>query len=231
MKFRSILAGASAFIVLATATVARADFMPDGTYQYALRQSSTTIGTSSVAVRRAGRVIGIHEDETLTGTQLGTVQATSDEAVITDSLAPVSFNASYLASGKTTTVRLDMVRDTGAFTVNGERLTVPVRMLPDTQAMAIQDQALVTSFITLPAIAQMAKATAITIAVPTAARTFSMQLDPAAAQRPSGVPVGDVGFNVASPVAFSIWYDPNTGVVDEVDVPSQNLVIALTKRP
>lgn len=229
MKIRIVFAVTAAVLTLSAASAARADFMPDGTYQYALRQASTTIGTSSVAVRRAGRVIGIHEDETLTDSQLGTVLASSDESVIADTLAPLSFSASYISSGKTTNVRVDIVRDIGAFTVNGEHLTIPVRMLPQTQAMAVQDGALVTSFLTLPALASSAKASAFTVAVPTAARTFAMQIDPAVAPRPAGVSTNDVGFSVASPVAFSVWYDSRTGVVDEVDVPSQNLIIALTK--
>lgn len=223
-------AALAAAIALSTVRAAQAaEFVPDGTYQYAFKQGSTTIGASSVAIKRSGSVISIHENQTLTDAQLGAVQATSDESILADTLAPLSFAASYAASGKTVEVKLALSGGSGAFERDGERLTVPVRMLMGTQAMAVEDQALVTSFIVFPALTQNAKASAFTIAVPTAARTFIMRVDPMAATKPAGVPANDTSVSFASPVAFSIWYDPRTGVVDEIDVPSQSLVIALTK--
>jgi len=33
-----------------------------------------------------------------------------------------------------------------------------------------------------------------------------------------------------SPLPLTVWYDPKTLIVDVIDVPSQSLVITLTKR-
>jgi len=42
------------------------------------------------------------------------------------------------------------------------------------------------------------------------------------ADRPKGIPLGDVALSVSDPVEFTIWYDPVTLVVDELDVPRQD---------
>lgn len=224
------LAAACLAAELACVSTARAAaLMADGTYQYTLNQNGAATGTSTLTVKRTGNVISIHEDETIADPSFGTVQASADQTVAASTLSPMSFVAAYTASGKTTDVRLALDGLTGAFIHNGERLTVPVRMLPGTQAMAITDQALVMSFIVMPALADEARVSAFTIANPTAARTFVMHVDPAVPSKPANIPAGDVGFAVASPVAFTVWLEPRSGVVDEVDVPAQSLVISLTK--
>ena len=217
-------------IELSSASAARAtSVMGDGTYQYNLIQNGTSTGSSAVTIKRTGSVISIHENETVEDPTVGTVQAVADQTVAASTLSPLSFAAAYTASGKTTDVRLALGTTTGAFIHNGIRLTVPIRMLPGTQAMAIQDQVLVMSFLVIPSQAETANATSFTIANPTGARTFVMQVDPVAPARPANIPASDVAFSVAAPVAFAVWLDARTGVVDEVDVPSKSLVISLTK--
>src|SRR5271166_6259001 len=230
MKIRSSLGVIAVAAASATAAHAQALYPPDGTYSYALRQGSTTVATSTVTVKRSGSVIGIHESESVQDPTLGTVQVSADQSVVAESLAPLSYSVENLASGKTTTVKLAMAGSTGAFYANGERLSVPVRLLPDSQAMMVQDQTLVLSFLCLPGLVQSLKATALTQVAPTAGSIHLMRVDPAPQVKPSGVPAADVGVGIASPVSFTVWYDPRTGVVDEIDVPSQSLVIALTKR-
>jgi len=231
MKVRvALLAVAWLAAVLSSASMARAaTMMADGTYQYTLNQNGASTGTSALTIKRSGSVIAIHEDETIADPSFGTVQASADQTLAITTLSPLSFVAAYTSAGKTQDVRLALGGMTGSFIHNGERLTVPVRLLPGTQAMAIQDQALVMSFIVVPALAEVASASAFTIAVPTAARTFIMHVDPAPPVKPANVQASDVGFAIASPVAFAVWLDPKTGLVDEIDVPAQSLVISLTK--
>jgi len=231
MKVRVVLlaAGWVAIVLLSASAVRAATMMADGTYQYTLNLNGSSTGTSALTIKRAGSVIAIHEDETISDPSFGTVQASADQTLALATLSPLSFVAAYTSAGKTQDVRLALGGLTGSFIHNGERLTVPVRMLPGTQAMAIQDQALVMSFIVVPALAELARASAFTVAVPTAARTFIMHVDPAPPVKPANVAVSDVGFAIASPVAFAVWLDPRTGLVDEIDVPAQGLIISLTK--
>jgi hypothetical protein len=221
--------GVAAALASAAAAHAQALFAPDGTYEYMLKQGSTTVATSTVTVKRSGSVMGVHEAQAVQDPSIGPVQVSADLSVIAESLAPLTFGVDNTASGKTTSIRFAMSGNAGAFSHNGQRLSVPVRMLPDTQAMIVQDQSLVLSFLGVPGLVQGLKASSLTQVVPTAGATHVMHVDPAPQAKPSGVPAADEGIGIASPVAFSVWFDPRTGVVDEIDVPSQSLVISLTK--
>jgi hypothetical protein len=95
--------------------------------------------------------------------------------------------------------------------------------------MLVQDQTLVLSFLCVPGLVQIVRASGITQIVPTAGAIHPMFVDPAPQTKPSGVPAADAGVGIASPVSFSVWFDPRTGIVDEIDVPSQSLVVSLTK--
>jgi hypothetical protein len=229
--------GSAAILALALSAIdvetARAGLMPDGTYEYTLKQGTNTVATSTVSVKRSGSVIALHEAETVMQTSVGAVQLSADESVIAESLTPLSFSSTTVSSGKTQEVKFTYANGSGYFTQNGERLTIPIRMLPGTQAMIVQDQTLVTSFLTLPAVLEATRASAFTVVVPTASRTHAAALDAAAQTRPSTVAAGDVGIGIAAgagSTAFSVWYDPRTGVVDEIDVPAQSLTISMTKR-
>jgi len=232
MSIRSVLGALAVAAALATAVTtaqAQALFPSDGTYEYALKQGSTTVATSTVTVKRSGSVIGIHESESVQDPTIGAVQISADESVLIESLQPLSFGSATLASGKTTDIRVTLSGNSGVFVHDGQRLSVPVRMLPGTQAMLVQDQTLVLSFLCLPGLVQSVKANGITQVAPTAGAIHIMLVDPAAQTKPSGVPAADVGVGIASPVSFSVWFDPRTGIVDEIDVPSQSLVVSLTK--
>jgi hypothetical protein len=232
VKIRILAPAAAGLVAIAAAAAtAAAALPPDGAYDYALRQGDTVIATSAVTVKRTGSVTSIHEAQTVNQTAVGAVQLTADLTVLADSLTPLTFDGATLSSGHTQEVKFAYSSGSGYFVQNGERLSVPVKMIFGTQAMLVQDQSLVLSFLTLPGVLQATKATSITVAVPTAARIFAITVDPAPQNKPSGLPAADVGIGIASPIAYSIWFDPNTGVVDEIDVPSQSLVISLTKHP
>ncbi|MBV8171416.1 MAG: hypothetical protein JO219_05740 [Candidatus Eremiobacteraeota bacterium] len=222
------LAGALMFMVPAPASATA--FLPDGTYDYTFKQGTSVVANSSVTVKRTGSVISIHESQTVTQTQVGAVQLTADETVLADSIQPLSFSGVTVSSGRTSEVKFAYTNGSGFFVINGERNSVPVRMLPGTQAMLVQDQSLAMSFLTLPSVLSVSRAFSITTVVPTASRTFLMSVDPAPQTKPSGLPGPDVGVGIASPITFSVWFDPTSGVVDEIDVPSQSLTINLTKR-
>jgi hypothetical protein len=235
MKAR-ILGSAFAITLALTATtsaLAAPAFAPDGTYEYALKQGATTIATSTVIVKRSGSVVSLRESQTIAEPAVGNVQLSADESVLADSFTPLSFSGATLSSGKTQEVKFSYSSNAGYFTVNGERLVVPVRMLPGTQAMIIQDQTLVLSFLTLPAVLQATRAGALTVAVPTASRVHAITVDLSPQTKPSTVPAADVDVGIAASnesISFSVWYDPHSGVIDEIDVPSQSLTISLTKR-
>ncbi len=44
--------------------------------------------------------------------------------------------------------------------------------------------------------------------------------------RPKSVPQTDAQISIKSPVQFTVWYDPKTLVVDQLDVPAEGLSVA-----
>jgi hypothetical protein len=42
--------------------------------------------------------------------------------------------------------------------------------------------------------------------------------------RPAAVPAGDASISVSDPIEFTLWYDPATLIVDELDVPQQQAI-------
>jgi hypothetical protein len=61
---------------------------------------------------------------------------------------------------------------------------------------------------------------------PSYGRGENLAVDTAAKpQRPSTVPAHDVAVSFRGSLPFTIWYDPMTFVPDEIDVPSQNVVV------
>ncbi|MBV8281734.1 MAG: hypothetical protein JO347_06690 [Candidatus Eremiobacteraeota bacterium] len=229
MKIRLAFIASAAAIACAGSPSYAAGFMPDGTYDYSFKQNGNAIADSTVTVKRSGSVIAIHESQTVTQTQVGSVQLTADETVLADSYEPLTFGCTTVSSGKTSEVKFAYANGSGYFQINGERMSVPVRMLAGTTAMIVQDQSLTLSFLTLPALLGASRATSLTAVVPTASRTFLMSVDPSPQTKPAGVPAADAGVGVALPISFTVWTDP-AGVVDEVDVPAQALSINLTKR-
>ncbi|HZV79924.1 MAG TPA: hypothetical protein VFF60_09985 [Candidatus Binatus sp.] len=221
---------AGALILIPPAPAAATGFLPDGTYEYAFKQGANVVANSTVTVKRSGSVISIHEAQTVMQTQVGQVELTADQTVVADSIQPLSFSGITVSSGKTSEVKFAYANGSGFFVVNGERLSVPVRMLPGTQAMLVQDQSLAMSFLTLPSVLSASRAFSLTVVVPTASRTFIMSVDPSPQTKPPGLPGADVGVGIITPTVFSVWFDPSTGIVDEVDVPSQSLTINLTKK-
>ncbi|HWX10542.1 MAG TPA: hypothetical protein VNZ04_00860, partial [Trinickia sp.] len=90
--------------------------------------------------------------------------------------------------------------------------------------MVLLDGALPSGFFALPAEAATARDTSLTAINAGALAATVVSLNRSiAVPRPAGVPSGDVAVSVVSPTAFSIWYDPNTFVMHELDVPLQNV--------
>ena len=59
------------------------------------------------------------------------------------------------------------------------------------------------------------------------AQTYA--LDGAAGARPPHVPIIDLGLSVGGSIPLTEWYDPQTYVLDEVDIPSQSIAIIRTR--
>jgi hypothetical protein len=225
------LAATAASLALTTAPLPAkaASISPDGAYSYTLKQNGSVLGTSTVTVKRAADGVHLRESETWT-TLYGPVDAQAEEAVDGTSFAPLTWVATYTTGGGSYSLRLTINGSSAAQSVDGSA-RMPLTLQPATQGMTVLDQALVSGFMVLPAQVAASKVVALTMLVPSANSALTLRIDRGALPaRPASAAAADVGLSVSAPVALTIWYDPSSLVVDEVDVPSEALVIALTKR-
>jgi hypothetical protein len=208
---------------------AAAPVSPDGVYSYTLKQNGGVLGNSTVTVRRSADGVHFRESQTLT-TPLGPVDAQADEAVDGNNYAPLTWVATYTASGASHSFRLGISGSRAIQNVDGAS-RVPLVQQPGTQGITILDQALVSGFMVLPAQVAAGKAGVLTMLVPSANLALALRIDAGAAPaKPANAAAGDISLSVMSPLPLTVWYDPKTLIVDVIDVPSQSLVITLTKR-
>ena len=199
----------------------------DGTYNYTITKGSDAIGKSSVTIKRTDIGLTIHEAETLTGGFSFVI----DEIVEVATLAPKAYTGSYSkGSDAQTTVRAAFDRNGATVTIDGVPGTAP---LPNPQGIKnayVLEGSLVTGFAMLPAQLRASKAGQFSLIAPREVLQFVGRVDArAVASRPSGVPAGDVVLSVSAPVNFDEWYDPATFVLHTVSIPSQQVLITLTK--
>jgi hypothetical protein len=195
---------------------------PDGAYSYSV-SAVGVVSDSTITVKRAAD--GLHVSEV---TDIAGKHATASLALDLTTLAPLSYSATYLGSQDVSL----------AFNVNGASETVygqtaqPVMLapLPGAPRLVILDGALLSGFVMLPAIAAITSDTSVTGVLPARAANYAVSLNRnLKPPHPQSVPAGDVPLSSISPTAFTIWYDPKTFVMHELDVPLQNVIVTLVK--
>ncbi len=206
-------------------------FPADGTYTYVSTLGGQNAGTSSISVTRNGSSIQVVENAS------GTVNGTTSTAKATMSLAgadlaPASYAGNYVTGGSP--MHVEVAINGATAKVSGSGGTVPpMSLVGDAKHFVIVEIGLANGLFALPA--QMAAwqnpptilvVPALGQGVPTTVQSLP------AAQRPKTVPATDAGIQVtAGPQQLMEWYDPTTMLVDEIDVPSQNLVVTRQTSP
>ncbi len=212
--------------VFLAAAVAAAAAPPDGTYTYDIAVSGQ-ISLATVTIKRDGNGLHISED-TMIATKAATAALTVDPAT----LSPISYQASYNpASTSPVSVAISFSAQGAAETVDGQS-SQPIEIAPLAGAprLIILDGALPSGFVMLPAIAAISTDTAMTAIVAANGTAYPITIDrKLKAARPSTVPAGDTSISVITPTAFTVWYDPKTFVMDELDVPLESVTETLTK--
>lgn len=194
---------------------------PDGTYNYQGVIGSQPILQATVVVKRSTAGVDVKETETAAGMQ-GSITTTADMQLSPD-LRPTGYDAIYgVPGGKTVPAKVTFSPNAASEQAKGQTLALP--LAPNTSRFAIVDGALLSGFLLLPA--QMYGQKAVTALAPVVG--FSTALSPASDNpaRPQKLP-NDVHLSITGPVPFVEWYDPTTYVVDEIDVPTQNLTVTL----
>jgi len=180
--------------------------------------------TSTIKVKRAADGLHISEES-----EIASHAVNAALVLNTASLAPVSYAATYDAG---TSHPQDI---SISFTANAAHVTtfgLQTTLIAQSGAphLVVLDGAMPSGFFALPAAAAAARAASLTAINAGALSAIALSLNRnLSLPRPAGVPAGDVAVSVLNPTAFSVWYDPKTFVMHELDVPLHNVVEKFVK--
>jgi hypothetical protein len=196
---------------------------PDGTYAYVSTMNGAGIGKTAIAVTRnaAGDVVVSENGSANLNGQDGSVQ---DTLTLGPGLAPSSYNA--LASIADSRSMRSTLFFSGEQAKQSGDVSKTYALTPGAQHFVLMDFGPFSGFFVLPAQMRAWNDRPVTAIVPLYAQSFGIAPDAAAApKRPDGVPASDREITFNSMLTITLWYDPQSLVVDEVDIPSEGLIV------
>lgn len=207
--------------VLSIAASATPPALAAGTYTYRSTVGGAAVGTSTIVVKRNADVTEV--DETTSGTIQGVAASATATMALSGDLSPASYRASYQGGGQSASTSVTVNGATAA--MNGTTGAKTISLAPNTTHFVIVDGAMLAGFFALPAQMQAWSASSVTALAPVYGQSVPLPIDAAKPARPHSVPAADAAVNVGGQVPFTVWYDPATYVADEIDVPSQQIVV------
>lgn len=198
----------------------------DGTYTYVSTMNGTAVGKTSITVSHAPAGLVIVEKGG--GSFNGQSAAFQDTLDLDNTLAPSAYNSS--ASYGDRAMKGSLTFNGATATEQGESGTQTYDLAADAKHFVVLDLGPFSGWFALPAQMTAWNYAPVIAIAPVMGHGFP--LAPAAvsgAQRPKGVPAGDVSMGVKAPVEFTVWYDPKTLLVDRLDIPMQG--VAVTRTP
>ncbi len=209
-------------LALATPLVAP----PDGTYNYVSAMNGTTIGKTVITVKRdaSGSIV---LSEIGSGNMNGQKGSIQDTLTLDPALAPSTYTA--LASiGDSKAMKSSLAFNGSQATQSGD-VNKRYDLAADAKHFVLMDFGPFTGFFALPAQMHAWSAPPVIAIVPMYAHAMPLTVDAALKpDRPASVPPTDAQISFNNMVQITLWYDPNTLVVDEVDVPTQGVVVKRT---
>jgi hypothetical protein len=196
---------------------------PDGTYTYDLTVAGQS-STSTITVKR--QADGIHITE---NSEIESHVVSSALVLNASSLAPAAYTATYdVGTAHSQDLAISFGSNVASVTTFGQQTTLVAQ--PGAPHFVLLDGAMPTGLFVLPAAAAAARDASLTAINAGALTAIAVSLNRSLSiPRPASVPAGDVAVSVVAPTAFSVWYDPQTFVMHELDVPLQNVTEKLVK--
>jgi hypothetical protein len=196
---------------------------PDGTYVYDLMVAGQP-STSTITVKHAAD--GLHITEV---TEISSHAVTSSLVLNASSLSPLSYAATYdVGTSHPQDISISFTASAAHVATFGLQTTLAAQS--GAPHLVLIDGAMPSGFFVLPAAAAAARDASLTAINAGALTAIVLSLNRSlSVPRPASVPASDVAVSVISPTAFSVWYDPRTFVMHELDVPLQNVVEKLVK--
>jgi hypothetical protein len=204
-------------LILSCAPIAaHGEILPNGTYQYDISVGASSVGKSTLVVSRNAGTIQVGESGAFFGQGL-----VSRRTIAATSFAALSYDAD--ARGKH--VVLTVSGNEATLTQDGQS----TRIAAHSPAPFLISDNMVAGFALIPATLHVTGAKQLTLAclcgsfVPVPVTVTSQ-----AAMRPGGVPARDTALTVTvQGQTATLWFDPNSYVLDRFDLPSQQLSIVL----
>lgn len=194
----------------------------DGTYTYVSTVAKRGSGQTDVTVKRDASSLLLTErssgkSDMVSGS--GTAALTLDAQ-----LAPSAYQATYSFGGAPVTVK--MAFDGAKATEQSAQGSVDYGLGSTARHFVVVDGVMLSGYLALPAQMNAWQDAAVMGIVPMIGKSYPLAIDATAnPARPASVPANDRLLAFSQPVAFAIWFDPSTLVVDEIDVPSQQATI------
>jgi len=215
-------------LVFVLAAAAAPPAPADGVYTYTVNVGGAQAGKTTIRLTHAPA--GIQLTESASANFNGADFAANATMRLDANLAPTSYTAVYNAPAKTVHAALAVNGNSASETSDTGNTTFP--LAANTKNYAVLDGTLFAGFFMLPAQLRAWNAQAVTAVSPMFGRAPALAIDAALKpDRPKDVPAADSAISVSDPVAFTLWYDPSTLVVDELVVPDQDATYARVRTP
>lgn len=193
----------------------------EGAYSYALSVAGVPAGKTTVTLAHMAE--GLRLTESAAATYGGANFAGTATLDLNGVLAPERYIAVYNAPGRAIHASLTFNGNTANEADDNGSIAFP--LAPKTKYFAVLDGTLFAGFFILPAQLRAWNAPAVTAISPMFGHGGLVAVDSALqSDRPKDLAAGDVPISVSDPIAFTIWYDPATLVVDRLVVPSQDAI-------
>ncbi len=217
----------SCMLALILAAVMSTPAPADGTYRYVTSMNGAQVEKTQVTVKHdaAGNLL---LSESATGNMNGRSGSISDTLTLDPALAPLGYSAdASIADSRSMKSTLAFK---GAQAVQTGDVTKTYALSADAKHFVVLDFGPFTGYFALPAQMQAWGDQPVVAIVPLYAQGVSITVDKTLApDRPKTVPPTDAQISIKSPVQFTVWYDPKTLLVDEMDVPAED--VSVTRLP
>jgi uncharacterized protein len=190
--------------------------LPSGTYRYETGIGGHSVGSSTIVIRRSGGTLDIGESASLAGRSL-----ISDRKIQATTFA----NLSYVADADGQHAALTFAGNEATLSAGAVHATIAA---PASAPFVVSDN-MVAGFALIPAALHVTGAKQLTLAcVCGAFVAVPVTVTGRAAAPPAGVPSGDgdIAVDVEGQSA-TLWFNPQTEVVDRFELPAQELTIVL----
>jgi hypothetical protein len=199
-----------------------AALLTPGNYIYNASLNGAKVATSQITVKTSGT--GFEIDESMKGSFDGSASTGTATYALASDLSPQKYSANGVVGGDAVTDSAT-INGADATVLSGQGGSLTFTLSAPATKFVIVDLGSFAGF--MPLVAQMntwngPKTTAL---VPMYGIALPIELAGNTAIRPVNVPATDVAMAFGGHAPFTIWYDPTTNVPDEIDIPSQNVVV------